>query len=326
MEKENKKKNLKKLMPKEDHIGVSVPQLIDRATWEAAQKLLEKNANNSRRNNNVNQYLLRGLVVCGECGSMCSGHVSNKKAYYSCGAKRNKNITTKPHDDVRIATRQKPFDTQVWQGLSELLQDPANIQKQIEKRLPKASKISKATREDQTKIEKKLAKLDIQEKRILDAYREAIIEIDDLREQKAKIAQERADLKKQQKAAQSKLEGSERHEITLDTLGDMSARFERAMAKADFATREKITNLLVHSVILRETKAVVKGSIPVTTPDALTMSPFQPFFFFLHLLNAYAHKNATPRLPIIWSSKTSLAGDFATPMQTCKGNKCSSRG
>ena len=275
-------KTSKKPTPTDDRMSVPVPQLIDRATWEAAQELLKKNAIRSRRNNNVNQYLLRGLVVCAECGSMCSGHVSNKNTYYSCGAKRNKNITTKLHDDVRIATRQKPFDAQVWQGLTELLQDPANLQAQIEKRLPKASKFSQSAQREQSKIEKDLEKLAIQDKRILDAYREEIIELDELREQKAKIAEELASLRAQHKAAQSKLEGSVRLEITMDTLGDISARFKRAMAKADFDTREKLTNLLVHSVALHEKKAVVKGYIPITTTDALTTPPFYEGFILLY--------------------------------------------
>ena len=49
------------------------------------------------------------------------------------------------------------------------------------------------------------------------------------------------------------------------------------MEKADFITRENITNLLVHSVILLKTKAVVKGNIPVITvitADALSKPPF----------------------------------------------------
>ena len=241
----------------EDRIGIPVPKVIDRPMWETAQELLKKNAHRSRRNNNVNEYLLRGLVICGECGSMCSGQVSNKKAYYSCGAKRNKNITTKPHDDVRIATRQKPFDENIWQGLTELLQDPTNLQSQFAK-------------DERSKIEKKLEKLDVQEKRILDAYREAIIELDELREQKAKIAKNRATLQAQQKAAQSQLEHSGRPEITMGMLGDVSARFQHVMAKADFTTREKLTNLLIHSVALHKKKAVVKGYIPITTADALT--------------------------------------------------------
>ena len=183
--------------------------------------MLKKNANRARRNNNVNEYLLRGLVLCGECGSMASGYVSNKKTYYSCGAKRNKNITTKPHDDVNIATRHKPFDEKVWQGLTELLQDPENIKEQMSKRLPKESRLSQSAKGEQGKIEKKLERLDIQEKRILDVYREGIIEIDELKEQKAKIANSRKTLNAQQKAALSQLEHSGRPEITMAMLGDV---------------------------------------------------------------------------------------------------------
>jgi len=73
------KKTTRNQTPVDDRIGVPVPQLIDQATFEAAQELLKKNARHSLRNNKVNQYLLRGLVVCGECGSICSGYVSNKK-------------------------------------------------------------------------------------------------------------------------------------------------------------------------------------------------------------------------------------------------------
>ena len=270
--------NTKKPTPIEDRIAVSVPQLIERQTFDIAQELLKKNIRRSRRNNKVNDYLLRGLVVCGECGSMCSGNVSNKKAYYSCGAKRNKNITTKPHDNVRISTRQQTFDAQVWQGLTELLQDPENLQEQIEKRLPQASKMSQSARDEQSKIDTELEKLAIQEKRVLDAYREEIIDLEELREQKTKISENRATLQAQQKAAQSQLEHSGRPEITMDILGDASACFERAMAKADFATREKLTNLLVHSVALHKKKAVVKGYIPVTTTDALITPPFAGAF------------------------------------------------
>jgi site-specific DNA recombinase len=209
----------KKSTPIDERISVPVPQLIDRKIWEAAQELLKKNSRHSRRNNSVNKYLLRGLVVCGECGSMCPGYVSNKKAYYKCGAKRNNNITTKPHDYVNIVTRQKFFDEKVWKGLTELLGDPKNLQEQIETRLPKISKFSQSALREQSKIEKDLEKLDIQDKRILDAYREEIIELDELRKQKAKISEERASLRAQHIVALRKLERSGTHEITIDTLG-----------------------------------------------------------------------------------------------------------
>jgi hypothetical protein len=51
------------------------------------------------------------------------------------------------------------------------------------------------------------------------------------------------------------------------------------MAKADFAKREKLVNLLVNSVTLHTHKAVVKGNIPVIRGDALNPSNLASSFF-----------------------------------------------
>ena len=67
---------------------------------------------------------------------MAPGYVSNKKTYYSCGAKRNKNITTKPHDES-ISCKTSILDDKVWDGLVELIDDPDNLKEQLEKRLEK---------------------------------------------------------------------------------------------------------------------------------------------------------------------------------------------
>ena len=92
---------------------------------------------------------------------------------------------------MKIATRQKPFDEKVWKGVTGLLQDPKNLQAQIEKQFPQESKVLQYAKDTQSKVEKKLAKLECQEKHLLDAYREEIINLEELREQKAKIAKDR---------------------------------------------------------------------------------------------------------------------------------------
>ena len=83
--------------------------------------------------------MLLGLVVC---GSMTLGTVSSQHTYYSCGAKRNKNITTKPHDE-RVAVSHKKLDQKVWQGFVQLLNDPERLRKQIERRAQKASTLTR---------------------------------------------------------------------------------------------------------------------------------------------------------------------------------------
>jgi len=54
-----------------------------------------------------------------------------------------------------------------------------------------------------------------QEKRLLDAYREGIIELDELRNQKAKVAKRLHVVKAKQKAIQHAQEGTGQPEITL---------------------------------------------------------------------------------------------------------------
>ena len=57
--------------------------------------------------------------------------------------------------------------------------------------------------------------------------------------------------------------------ITEIYLDGVSARYQRAVKKADFAAREKLSNLLVNSVTLYAKKAIVQGNIPLFTDDVL---------------------------------------------------------
>jgi len=265
------KNSAQKPRPREDWISIPVTPTIEHSLWDAAQTLLKQNAHSARRHNNKNEYLMRRLIVCGLCGCIVSGYVSNKSTFYSCGAKRNKNIHSKPHDEL-IQVHHKPFDAKIWQGLTELLQDPESIKAQLEKKLERKNSAHLPIANTDAKTDKDLEKLNVQEKRIIDAYREGIIDLGELKIQKENIAAKRKTLEAKKKAAPSHTESAGQTEITLDMLGDISARFQRAMSKADFANREKLVNLLVNSVTLYPHKAVVKGNIPVIRGDALNPS------------------------------------------------------
>lgn len=264
------KNNRKIARPREDWIGIPVPAIIDRETWEKAQRLTVQNARLASRNNKKNNYMLHGLVLCGLCGSTASGYVSNKSTYYSCRAKRGKNITTVPHDEV-IQVRHKSFDENVWKGLTELLNDPESLKEQLEKRLQdKREKVHYA--QVDAEIEKELAQLSNQEKRILDAYREEVISLEELKTQKEKIINMRKVWEAKKNVVSSPTEGTEPQKITMGMLGDVSARFGRVMQKADFTIREKLTRLLVTSVMIYPEKAIVSGNIPLIKLDVLNLT------------------------------------------------------
>ncbi|MEX2162605.1 MAG: hypothetical protein WD751_11940 [Anaerolineales bacterium] len=78
------------------------------------------------------------------------------------------------------------------------------------------------------KAEQELEKLANQEKRLLDAYREGIIELDELREQKAKIAKQLHVAKAKQKAIQSAQEGSGKPDITVRPISCLQTCYEQS--------------------------------------------------------------------------------------------------
>lgn len=73
----NKKKRT--LRPESEWISISVPAIIDEATWQAAQKQLQENKDSAKRNLK-RDYLLNGIVTCVQCGrAMVISHSGCKK-------------------------------------------------------------------------------------------------------------------------------------------------------------------------------------------------------------------------------------------------------
>src|SRR5437879_5249021 len=68
------------LRPKEEWIPISVPPIIDLATFHAAAGRARENEAFSPRNLQRGGYLLRKLVRCGRCGSSCSA-LTSKQTY-----------------------------------------------------------------------------------------------------------------------------------------------------------------------------------------------------------------------------------------------------
>ena len=123
-------------------------------------------------------------------------------------------------------------------------------------------------RPDHQDHREELEKLDFQEKRILDAYRESVISLDELKEQKAKIAANRKVLEAKIDAAQSQQESSRPPEITMEMLGDISARYHKVMAKADFATKKKVRQSVYMltskiSTVSEWTKEKISGAVRI---------------------------------------------------------------
>lgn len=179
-------------------VKVQVPSIINRETFDIAQKLLKERRNMIYRETS-RQYLLRGLLRCGSCGSHMGGttevmrHKKNGKKYgdpygevqyYRC----HKNIMSlrkKEPDDHCAAPwiRGEELERQVLSYLAATLSNSEKLHEAINSH-KSTFNIKKAEIEKKLKeIDNKIVKLSLEKERILKAYREGIIEIKDLRKE-----------------------------------------------------------------------------------------------------------------------------------------------
>lgn len=117
--------------PIEDTIAISVPALIDRDMWQAAQDRKAHNRAMSARNGK-REYLLRGMLFCG-CGRRMVGYNSrNGKHYrYKCGAVHLAGIETRVcHEPVYDVIGRK-VEAWVWGEILNMMTEPVEFEKAL---------------------------------------------------------------------------------------------------------------------------------------------------------------------------------------------------
>lgn len=114
-----------RLRDRSEWLPVTLPQalrIIERSQWQRVQDQLTRNITFSPRNNK-HQYLLRGLVWCGECGARFVGDPNHGRFYYRCMAKCKK----------LPSIWEGELDLVVWAAVEEAILNPSLIAEQMEK-------------------------------------------------------------------------------------------------------------------------------------------------------------------------------------------------
>src|SRR6266536_2909876 len=168
--------------PRKDWIEIPVPAIISHETFERAAKRLEDNKRFAARNSKV-PSLLQSLAACAGCGYgyyRTSTRTTNKKLYY---------YRCLGSDDYRYAggrvcsnkpVRADYLDTIVWDHITGLLADPHLVRAEIDKRLERARTSDPATRQ-RARLELALAKATTAIGRMIEAFQEQLLTIDELR-------------------------------------------------------------------------------------------------------------------------------------------------
>lgn len=249
--------------PREEWIEIPVPAIITTDIFELAQERLRKNKLHSQRNT-IEITLLQGMIVCSECGYSLyrtSTRTSKRKIYY---------YRCLGSDDYRYVNgrkcncrplRQDYLDQIVWQKVLELLQDPGLIQKEIDKRI-KETKKSNPLIDQKTVLLKQKSKLSTAMDKLLDAYQEGLIPIDQLRKRMPA-------LQKRTTTTERELANLEAHELALDKrlqlldVVSFTKNLHQNINHLDIKDKRKIVKLLIKEILVGEDSIEIKHSIPV---------------------------------------------------------------
>lgn len=175
---------------RDEWIAVSVPAIIDRKTWDAAQVRLRDNKRDLNGRPNKYEYLMSRRLRCAKCGYGVRGqYVRGKYHYYLCnGGRQYPKLCDMP------SFRGDWVDEVVWQWVKELMQHPDRLAEGLRNEQAAAERTNSALRERLAIIEARLADTESQLKRLLDLYLQGDFPKEVLTERKVRLEQEVAEL------------------------------------------------------------------------------------------------------------------------------------
>jgi site-specific DNA recombinase len=250
--------------PREDWLEIPVPALVSEDAWARVQQRLEDNKRYASRNSK-DPSLLQGICACSGCGYAyyrTSTRTTNKKIYYY----RCLGSDDYRYEHGRVCTN-KPvradyLDTVVWEHITSLLTDPALIRAEIGSRLAQRSTADPATAQ-RKRLDAGLAKTGQAIKRLIGAFQEELISLDELRARMPELRSRETGLRHQLDALDSQLADQEVYLRLAGNLEDFLTGLRGKAATATVAERQRVLRLLVKDVLVGPDKIIIRHSIPV---------------------------------------------------------------
>ena len=266
--------------PREEWIPIAAPAIVDEDTHRRAQKQLERNAELSFRNNKRYSYLLRCLLTCESCGLAMHG-VTNKsphqatRRYYQCAGK-NPISSARERKCLQTSAKIEELDAAVWDHVKSLMTDPNRLLEQFENYASHASEGEEKERAEAKALEGRLKRLAREEERLIDAYQEEVISLQELKERREKLAERRKALANQhEQQARLRRRTAQAREVLKD-LRAFCERINTRIEEATFEEKQSVLQLLIERVIVGEDSLEIRHVIPLGGPPRSSKNPASP--------------------------------------------------
>jgi site-specific DNA recombinase len=265
--------------PREEWIAVPVPALIDQQTHERAQDQLARNAQLSFRHNTRHDYLLRCLLTCGVCGLAMFGvyqKAGEGRRYYVCRGK-DRLFSARTEICPRSQVRAEDIEAAVWTHIVGLLTDPAALLARFKEHARLATEGDAHERAAEEALRVRMARLEREDGRLLDAYQAEVISLAELTERRRGIAERRRALE-EQRLQQERLRRQRAHADAVSAdLATFCDRVRTRLVNPTFADKQALLHLLIERIIVGEDTLEIRHVIPLGGPETGRSSPGPPF-------------------------------------------------
>jgi site-specific DNA recombinase len=263
--------------PREDWIEIPVPALIEEPTFARAQELLYENKVRSRRRT-IAPSLVQGLVSCRRCGYALSRTSTRSSArlihYYRCIGSDAWRHLGGPRCDSR-PVRQDLLDQIVWTEVTRLLEDPALIQHELDRRLA-AARAADPTKQREQTVQRDLVRVGKSIERVLTAYQEDLLSLEQLRERMPALRQREQALRAERQSIADQTRERTTYLRLAETLSAFLARLRVAADTLDILERQRLVRLLIKEVLVEDDTIVIRHCIPVPSAPPDGSDPLPP--------------------------------------------------
>jgi len=264
--------------PKQEWIEINVPVIIDEVSFALAQEQLETNKRFSQRRT-IEPSLLQSMLVCQRCGYglyRTSTHSTKQKlSYYRClGSDAWRQLKHAVCECPPV--RQDYLDGVVWDEVIRLLEDPNLLQAEITRRLA-AAKQADPTQQRQQHLLREQARLDKSMERLLTAYQESLLSLDELRKRIQPLRKQHGAIHSELQAIETAVADEQRYLHLVESLAPFQARLRSRAESMDIRERQRIIRLLVKEVIVGPEAITIKHCLPMPpTPSSAPPAPSTP--------------------------------------------------
>jgi site-specific DNA recombinase len=271
------------LAPTEQWITIPVPALIDTALFEAAQEQLSENRRRRRERKAGARYLLQGLLVCQTCGyALCGRWKASRHAsgpgysYYRCNGTDSHRFAGQRRCDA-TPLPMEPLDTAVWAEVCRLLENPAQVAEEYQRRLQAVR--SEPDQPELETIERQLSKLRAGTGRLIDSYAEGVISKAEFEPRLAGLRQRVAELETAAAALRDAAEHARSLHLVIGKLETFAGLVRERLDAADWATRRDLIRTLVRRIEVSDRHVRIVFRVdpgPAGSPDLAQISHHCP--------------------------------------------------